>query len=190
MATISTNNYTIGQVNLYFEASPAHASLLATNSAVSAGKGGAFRTSARSLGNIVTSEITPDVTYIDHFISDKGARKKDKTVLNMVSVTIPFTFDEVNEANLKRFFMASTLSSGRLAAFEKSLTQGAAQLQFDTDTGNDMVYFIPKCTIRPNGALSVNEEGWWTAPMVLEVLYYETSHWASKPYGFVFASNI
>jgi hypothetical protein len=187
---ISTDNYTIGGVSLYFEASVAHASLLATSFSTASGMGGAFRTSGRDLGNIVSAELTPDITYIDHFIADKGKRKKDKVQANTESLTIPFTFDELNVANLKKFFMASSLSTTKLAVLEEPLVEGAAQLFFDTDVGNDFTYFIPKCTIRSDGGLSMNAEDWWTGPLVLEVLFYDTSHWASKPFGFVLASNI
>jgi len=167
----------------------AHASLLATSSSVS-GKGGAFRTSGRNLGNIVTAEIAPDVTYVDHFTSVKGKRKKDKIMANTESLTIPFTFDEVNYNNLKKFFLGSALSSNTIAVLEEPLVQGSAQLFFNTDTGNDITYFIPKCTIRPDGNLAVNTEDWWTGPMVIEVLYYDSGSWASKPFGMVLASNI
>ena len=40
MATISTNNYNIGGIDLYFNASPAHSSLLATDPSVASGLGG------------------------------------------------------------------------------------------------------------------------------------------------------
>ena len=191
MPTISTGNYTVGQVSLYFTASPAHSSLLATDPSVASGLGGAFRTTARAFGNITAAEINPDVTYIEHFISDKGRKKRDKVSANMVSMSVPFTFDEMSAANIQKFFLASNLAAGgRYAVFEKALTEGAAQVFFDTDVGNDIVYFIPNCIIRPDGALSTNEEDWWSGPMVLDILYYENSHWASKPYGFVLASNI
>ena len=188
--TISTDNYTIGGVALYFNASPAHASLLATKNSVASGLGGAFRTATNDLGNIVSAELTPDITYVDHFRSDKGKRKKDKIQANTESLTIPFTFDEINVNNLKKFFMASSLSSTKLAVLEEPLVEGAAQLFFDTNVGNDFTYFIPKCTIRSDGGLAMNAEDWWTGPLVLEVLFYDTGSWASKPFGFVLASNI
>ena len=173
MSTINTDNYTLGMCSLYYTASVAHSDLLTAT----------FRSSANSLGNIVTAEISPDVSYVEHYMADQGKRKKDKVALNLVNVTIPFTFDEMNTANIKRFFMASTLNTNQLAPFEKPLAEGSVQLYFDTSVGQDMVYYIPKCTIRPDGAISMNPEDWWAAPMVIDVLYYDTGHWASKPYG-------
>jgi len=181
MATISTNNYTIGGVDLYFEASVGHASLnliVATNTV-----GSTFRTTGRSLGNVVTSEIALDVTYVDHFISVNGSRRKDKIQANTRSLTIPFTFDEMNENNLKRFFLASNLGGNKLAVLQNPLNEGAVSLLFRSDVGPDLVYSIPKCTIKPDGNLTTNTEDWWTGPLVIEVLHYSTGQWASKPYG-------
>ena len=192
MSTVSTNNYTIGGVNLFFTASVAHSSLLATDSSVDLGLGGAFRSSGRNLGNIVTAEIGNETTFIDHYISVQGKQRKDKTSAQLVNISIPFTFDEINESNLRYFLLASDLSTNAayIAPGEEPLLEGAAQLQFETDVGNDFTYFIPKCTIKPDGNLAINQDDWWSGPMVLDVLYYNTDHWASKPYGFINASNI
>jgi hypothetical protein len=190
MATRDTDNYTIGQIDLYFEASVNHASLLEASAAVSAGMGGAFRTSGRNLGNIVTSEFGSDTTFVDHYIHSCGKRVKDKVAANTFSLSIPFTFDEMNEDNLQRFFLASSLGTGKLAPLEEPIKEGSAQLVFRTDVGQDMTYFMPKVQIRPDGPLSISDEEWWTGPMVLEVLYYSTDHWASKCYGLLLASTI
>ena len=97
MATISTDNYAVGGIDLYFEASVAHASLLATP-AGGGTVGSPFRTTGRSLGNITTGELAPDVTYLEHFISVNGKRRRDKTVSNIELISIPFTFDELKES--------------------------------------------------------------------------------------------
>lgn len=181
MATISTGNYTIGNVDLYFEASIAHASLLDTTGTVTVGSN--FRSVGRNLGNIVTAEAAVDVSYIDHFISINGQRRKDKIQANTRSLTIPFTFDEINETNLQRFFLASSLGNNKLAVLEEPLIEGSVSMLVRTDIGPDLVYSIPKAVIRPDGNLSINTEDWWSAPMVIEVLHYNTGQYASKPYG-------
>jgi len=193
MSTLSTGNLTVGAVSLYFNASVVSSVLITASNYVASGKGGQFRTAANNLGNIVTSEIAPDVTYLEHFIADKGRQKKDKIAANVTNISIPFTFDELNFANLRKFFLASDLAGGgtSLAVFEKALQEGCAQLYFNTDVGKDMTYFIPNCILRPDGALGGGDGSeWWTGPMVLDVLHYDTGHWASKPYGFVFASAV
>jgi len=177
---ISTDNYTIGQVALYYNATIAWDDLTTAT----------MITSTYSLGNIVTSEINPAVTYIDHFISDNGKRRKDHNVLGEVNITIPFTFDEMNADNIKRFFLASLLATDTYAPFELSEQKGCAVLRFTTSVGQDLVYYIPKCTLRPDGPISINPEDWWTGPMVIDVLHYNTGHWASKPYGYMSTADI
>ena len=54
MATISTDNYTIGGIDMYYEASIGHASL---DAGATLGYGSQFRTTGRNLGNIVTQEF-------------------------------------------------------------------------------------------------------------------------------------
>jgi len=180
--TINTNNYTLGMCAIYFNPNVAWAYLRVATS---------MEATAYNLGNIVSAEITPDVSYIYHYISDKGKRKRDKTALNQVDISIPFQFDEINWTTMKRYFMASKIGTDRLAMFEETLLEGSAKLKFDTDTGNDFTIYIPKCTIKPDGPINMNIEDWWTGPMVLDVLYYETTAtpWSTAPYGYMSISE-
>lgn len=183
MTTINDDNYTIGGVDLYFNASIAHASLFATPTGGGLA-GSAFRHAGNNLGNIVSAEITPDVSYVEHFISVLGKRRKDKVVANTESLMVNFVFDEMNDDNLKKFLMASFLQTDKHAPLQKPLLTGSMSLHFRTEVGQDLFYSAPKVTLRPDGSLGINAEDWWTAPMVMEVLYYEsTDHYASKPYG-------
>jgi len=186
MATISSGNYTVGGAHLYYSATIGHVDLLGT----------AFETTDHNMGNIVTSEISPDVTYLDHYISVNGKRVKDKIVSTMSSVTIPFTFDEMNAANMAKFFMGD-LTASKIKVVQNELEEGCAKLVVQTSIGRDLVYNIPKCTIRPDGAISMNEEDWHTAPMVLEVLQYQADDgnstdnatWVAAPFGQVDISD-
>lgn len=175
--TKNTDNYTLGQVGIYFSTTVADPNL----------RNATFLTATNSLGNIVTAEIAPNVTFIEHYISDRGIRKKDKTAINLTNVTIPFTFDEMDSNNLKRFFMASDIGGDRLAVMEEALDEGSAVLKFDTSVGKDLMYYIPKCQIRPDGNLQVNAEDWWKGNCVLDILYYDTTStpWDNAPLGFI-----
>jgi len=189
MAVISSDgaNYNIGGIDIYFDSTVAHASLLLGTT-----RGSAFRGAWRNIGNIVSAEFNPDVTYVDHYISVKGSRRKDLTQPTTKALNVNFVFDEVNATNLRRFFLASNLGAqtNRLAPMEKALLNGSVSMLFHTDIGRDFVYSIPKATIKPDGALAMNTEEWWTGPMVLEVLYYATGQYASKPYGLLDTSAI
>ena len=180
----------------------AHASL---DSGTTSGVGSDFRTTGRLFGNITTSEIAPNITYLEHFITTTdGSRRKDHIVASQKTLTIPFTFDEINAANFRKFLMGTDKSASAkvgapvFTAMDAALTYGSAQLYFKTDVGNDFVYMIPKCTIRPDGNLTMSAEDWWSGPMVLEVLNHD---WApdniatpagaiNAPYGLVSMSSI
>ena len=185
MATLNSNNYAVGGIDLYFDTTVGHASLLDTTGTVMVGSN--FRTSARSLGNITTSEIAADVTYLEHFISVNGKRRRDKVVSNVESISIPFTFDEVNQTNLQRSMLASDLGGSKLAPMQEPVMRGSASLVFVSPNGNNLVYSIPKAIIRPDGNLAIGDgTDWWSQPMMLDIEYLATSdHWASKPYGVV-----
>ena len=189
MATLSTSNYTIGGAHLYFSSTIAHTDLFNAT---------AFETTDHNLGNIVVAEISPDITYIEHWISLNGKRVRDKTISNVISVSIPFTFDEMNEANLEKYFQG-TAAASRIPIMQTLLDEGSAQLVVKTSIGQDLKYSIPKCVLKPNGALAMADEDWHQAPMVLEVLQFITgdsdsatinASWVANPYGMVCTSDM
>jgi len=184
MSTISTGNYTIGGCHLYFSSTIAETNLASET---------AFEVSGHNLGNIVVAEIAPEITYIDHYVSVAGRRVKDKTVNNMESITISFTFDELNQANISKFFMGDAAASV-ITVMNNTLDEGCVRLVVETAIGNDVVYAIPKCAIRPDGNWSMNAESWHEIPMSIEVLKYtdgdtanatDNSTWLAAPYGTV-----
>jgi hypothetical protein len=183
MAVKSDVNYAVGGLDIYFDPTIGHASLLDTTATTTVGSN--FRTAARSLGNIVTSEITPEVTFLDHYITVNGSRRKDKTVNVENNITIPFTFDELDEANFKRVFLGSTLGTGKTALMMEPLQRGSVSLLFRSQTGNDFVISIPKATLRPSGSINFGDGTEWnqiSCELSVEFLS-TTSEWASKPYG-------
>ena len=180
--TIDTGNYTLGGAQLYFETTIAHASLLVATE---------FAKTSRSLGNITTAGITPEITYVDHIVTKKGKQVKDKTAAGMSGLRVNFTFDEMNSTNLGRFFMGS-VSAGKVNVLSSVLDEGSGMLVMTTDVGRDMVYRIPKCAIKPDGELALPGDAWHTAPMVIEVLEYQNADtanttlnatWNAFPFG-------
>lgn len=184
MSVVNDDNYAVGGIDLYFDPTIGHASLLAT---AGGSTGNGFRTAARNMGNVVTSEIAANVTYLEHFISVNGKRRKDKTVSSLEAISIPFTFDEISETNLQRALLASNLGGSKLAPMQNPVVRGSVSMLFTSDNGNNLVYSIPKAIIRPDGNLSIgNGEDWWSQSMMLDIEYCSTSdHWASKPYGVI-----
>lgn len=183
-ATISTNNYTIGGGELYFAATVADAKMLSASAPT-------FCNDAHSLGNITGVSITPNVTYIDHYVSSKGKRVKDKTVANTTDLTIGFTFDEVNPNNLAKF-MLGNLTASRISVLQNTLGEGSAVLRVNTNIGKSMVYRIPKCTVKPEGNFSLDDSNWQSGGFTLDCLEYidgDTSNatinasWLAAPFG-------
>ena len=180
--TINTNNYTLGGAHLYFDTTIGQTTLLNATE---------FATTTRSLGNIVTSGITPEITYIDHMVTRKGKQVKDKTAAGLSTLRINFTFDELNSTNLGRFFMGS-VSAGRVSVLGDTLDEGSGMLVVETDVGRDIVYRIPRCVIKPDGELSFPGDTWSSAPMVIEILEYQSggtsnatqnASWLAAPFG-------
>lgn len=166
--TINTENLTIGGAKLYFCSTIADRKCLPLGNA-------SIQTTTYSLGNIVTSEITPEVTYVDHFTSSNGKRVKDKTAAVTSMIRVGFTFDEMNPSNLSKFFMGNLVGSD-IQVLQNTLDEGCANLVVKTDIGQDLTYVIPKCAIRPDGALNLADEAWHQAGMVLECLEYQSGN--------------
>jgi hypothetical protein len=190
---MGTDNYTVGMARFYFSAKTTPATrcdVIATRI-----KHGIGNCATWDMGNVVTSEITPDITYLDHYISYAGDRRKDKTVAVTKSLNIPITFDEFSATNLEIFFGATGTggtSAKRVMAADTMPIEGAGVLVFWTDIGRDFMYIIPKCVIRTEGAaLSFNAEDWSNLPMQIEVLHQSTYYPMSKnaaslaPYGYL-----
>jgi len=182
---MSSSDYSIGGARLYWMGSSTTASTNALYLQVKNFSG------TNSFGNITAAEITPDITYLDHYISVKGDRRKDKTVAVTKSISIPFTFDEINATNLSRFMYASSAGSSKYIVMGTSNVpmEGTAVLFFTTDVGNDFAYVIPKCALKADGGLAFNAEDWMTGKFILEVLYdsdYNASGTSTpSPYGFI-----
>ena len=175
---MSNQSYTLGMCELWW-ASGIHDS--------------SSRKMFRHLGNIVAGEVTPDITYLDHYKSIEGDRRKDKTVAVTKSVSIPFTFDEISEENIKDFMYALDTTSTKKASVLQKVSvpvEGRAILRLKTNVGQDFSYTIPKCALKADGGLSFNTEDWMTGKFVIEVLntstYVIPDATSSKaPYGYV-----
>lgn len=144
-----------------------------------------------SFGNIVAAEIAPAITYLDHFISYKGDKRKDKSVAIQKSISVPFTFDEINATNLAKFFYASSLGSGKWNVMGSTNIpqEGTAILFFTTDVGRDFMYVIPRAAMKSEGGLPFNMDGWMQGKFTLEVLFSSTYNASggsvAAPYGFL-----
>lgn len=141
------------------------------------------------VGNTTNVEIAPDITYLDHFVSINGERRKDKTVVTTKSITVNFTFDQINATNIKRFMYGvdAVTASPTFIVNASPAKEYSAQIYFTTQVGRDMIYKIPKVTLKTDGSLTFNAEDWINANMMLDVLYDTTftHNSVDAPYGYV-----
>jgi len=156
-----------------------------------------------SLGDIVAAEMSPSITYLDHFISYRGDKRKDKTVAIQKSLTIPFTFDEINSTNLKKFFFAADITNATAADTAKRSAvmqsqsiplEGTAVMVMSTDIGKDLMYVIPRCALKPNGTIPLSIDAWIQGKFDIEVLhtmsYNASGGTTSAPYGFLDVTQV
>lgn len=160
-----TTALTIGQAEIYFRegiASPTSATMPDT----------------QSLGNIVTSGINPDVTYVEHYSRIKGKKVKDEEFVITNGLNINFTFDEINKNNIKKFLLGGIIdtSASRMSAMVKNGIRGRSILRFMTDVGKEFLYIIPKCVLKPDGSMELTSDKWIEGNFKLDILYHNTYH--------------
>lgn len=108
-------NYTVGKSNIYIMVPKIGSTLY-------------------KMGNITVGEVTPDNTYVEHYISDRGARRKDKEVAVTKGINVTFTFDEINSTNLDRFVLGSLISPVSVVLNEETI-ECKAVVDFRTNVG-------------------------------------------------------
>jgi len=176
---VATTNYAIGRTTLYFAEGQA------------LGSPSVHMDDPVSLGNIVTTEITPAPTYQEHYVSIKGCRRKDKDVVIDYKLTVPFTFDEVNSTNLQKFMLGGDVSASKMVVFRKPKLEGRAIIQFNTDVGREFLYVIPKCCLRSDGGIPLQADDWVRGNFNLDILYHSTYRMNNTtaaslcPYGYM-----
>ena len=182
---IDSDSYTVGMAYIYVHNTTGTTGLASIDAQIASA---AYHTHF-CVGNTTAVEITPDVTYLDHFISINGLRRRDKTISTQNSISVNFTFDEINATNIRRFLYGETAvaASPTFIVNASPLKEVAAQVVFTTSVGKDLIYKIPKAALKSDGGLSFEAEEWMTANMMLDILYDSTytHNGSAAPYGYV-----
>jgi len=182
---IKSDNYSVGMAYIYIHNVTGTTGLASIDAQIASA---AYHTHF-CVGNTTAVEITPDVTYLDHFISINGERRRDKTVSTQNSITVNFTFDEINATNIKNFLYGETAvsASPTFIVNASPIKEVAAQVVFTTSVGRDLIYKIPKAALKSDGGLSFEAEEWMSAQLMLDVLYDNTytHNSTTAPYGYV-----
>jgi hypothetical protein len=184
---INSNNYTVGMAYVFVHTTTGSLGLASIDAQIASA---AYHTHF-CVGNTTNVEIAPDITYLDHFISVNGARRKDKTVVTQKAITVTFTFDEINATNVSRFLYGhkETAASPTFIVNASPTIEFSAQIYFTTEVGRDLIYKIPRAALKADGNLAFEAEDWMTANMMLDVLYDTSfvhgSNTRSAPYGYI-----
>jgi hypothetical protein len=182
---IDSDSYTVGMAYIYVHNTTGTTGLASIDAQIASA---AYHTHF-CVGNTTAVEITPDVTYLDHFISINGLRRRDKTISTQNSISVNFTFDEINATNIRRFLYGETAvaASPTFIVNASPLKEVSAQVVFTTSVGKDLIYKIPKAALKSDGGLSFEAEEWMAANMMLDILYDSTytHNGSAAPYGYV-----
>lgn len=177
---MGTESYSVGMCELFFGTG-------------SLGGGSTSLGQIRTFGDIVAAEITPAITYLDHFVSIEGDKRKDKSVAVVKALSIPFTFDEIDEENVRSlmggvnipgFGPDSNAGGGRDTVMTTTMPlEGRAILRFKTKIGKTFSYSIPRCALKAEGGLAFNVDSWIQGKFTLEILRCTDSTQTTTPYG-------
>jgi len=182
---IKSDNYSVGMAYIYIHNTTGTTGLASIDAQIASA---AYHTHF-CVGNTTSVEITPDVTYLDHFISINGERRRDKTVSTQHAIAVNFTLDEINATNIMRFMYgeAAVSASPTFIVNASPVKEVACQVVFTTSVGRDLIYKIPKAALKSDGGLSFEAEEWMSANMMLDVLYDGdyTHNSTAAPYGYV-----
>jgi hypothetical protein len=86
---------------------------------------------------------------------------------------------------VKVSFTYATWASAQFAIAGASFIEGAARLEVHPDAGRGIRFdvIIPKCILKPNGAIGLDDKKWMEVPMILEALD-DTANTPLAPLGY------
>lgn len=149
-------------------------------------------TATWTIGNIVVASMAPEVTFLDHYTTVNGTRKKDRSLITNKALAINFTFDEITGGAMKEWLLASAQNSNDPSAisalnFEiypmaRGEIKGCAKLEFNSEFGRDYTWYIPCASLKPDGTMDYNAEDWMNAKGIIECLVDDAGD-VNKPFG-------
>ena len=91
----------------------------------------------------------------------------------------------VDGEEVKVSFAYTTWASAQFPIAGASFIQGAARLEVHPDSGRGIRFdvIIPKCILKPNGAIGLDDKKWLEVPMTLEALD-DTTNTPQAPLGY------
>jgi len=159
----NVENYAIGKGMLYISAFP-----------------GAGAASWVHIGNCPTIELEQTIERLPHYSSQSGLRVKDKNPVVQTDYMVNFDCDEMAASVLQKYLMASA-TGNTYHGMQSPNTEYAIRFVSDNPIGPDQVWYFWKCTISPNGSLSLIGDEWMVMSFTAEGLSDSANH-SSSPY--------
>lgn len=132
------------------------------------------------MGNCPSVEIEPTTERLPHYSSRTDFKLKDKNPVVQTDYVVNFTCDEMAAVNLNRYLMGN-LSGTVIAALQATNKEYALKFVSDNPIGPNETWKFWKCTLAPNGALSLIGEEWMVLNFTAEGLADITNH-PTTPY--------
>ena len=127
-----------------------------------------------SLGNCPDFEFTPNVEKLDHFSSQTGIKKKDKSVVIEASGTLRIVMEELTAENLRLALLGdvSTNTAGEKEIDILSDVEIAAKVQFvgTNDVGRKTTWLFDRVEFAPSSAVNMISDEWLSFEITGEVV--------------------
>lgn len=131
-------------------------------------------------GNTPEFGLAQNVTNLDHYSAEGGLKVKDRTVQLQVDASITFSTDNIEVPNLMLWFGGNSTGTAPADApadlgtlsFIGSSSQiyGALWFEADNPVGNNINYWFPYVSLRPNGNYALKGDAWQTLGFIGEAL--------------------
>lgn len=140
-----------------------------------------------AIGNVPELELTPSAERLDHFSSQSGTRRKDRSVVTEQSSQLRMVMEEFVPENLRLMLMGSTVrQSGNVAQIgilSETLIRGAIRYIGTNDVGPKWVLDFPSVEFAPSGSLNPISEEWGSMEVTGEVLFQAADNDFGKAYS-------
>lgn len=144
-------------------------------------------TDYRQIGNVPELELTPTAERLDHFSSQEGVRRKDKSAVLEQSAQLRMLMEEFIPENLRLMLMGTQVRrSGdvvQIGVMSESLIRGAVRYIATNDVGPKWVLDFPQVEFAPSGSLSPISDEWGQMEVTGEVLYQSADSEFGKAYA-------
>lgn len=125
----------------------------------------------RLVGNCSLFELTPQITKLPHYSSQRGTKFKDANVTQQKEMSIKLTLDEITPENLQIALLGADADSTGLVHNILQLDEIIAALRLvgTNSVGNKFQIDVPTVSLTPSNAVGFITDGWATIELTGDV---------------------